>query len=185
MKNKLMVLVGLLFLFFIFAAIWDMTRSLLMSKTELKIVKGEIVVVFKPEISEKEAADVLKKYQLKGTDRFFRYDYVTYYAKDDVLDKAAEQLRKMPMIKDARLMAKDQITAKPWIVVGFNRLVSRDEILDFIKPINNLYVETNFYSADIQKVMVPSGKEEYFADLLQKDSSVKYASVNSIGSFMQ
>lgn len=143
-------------------------------------VRGEIIVVFKPEITEKEAHATLEKYHLKETERFFRYDYISFYSTDNNPDEYAAQLIKTPPVQNTEVVTGSS-AVKPWIIVYFSRLVNRDEINEILKSFDNLYVDSNFYSIDTQKIKVPLGKEKYYSEKLQMEPTVKTSTVNMIG----
>lgn len=142
-------------------------------------VRGEIIVVFKPEITEKEARATLEKYHLKETEKFFKYDYISFYSTDNNLDEYVARLKKISLVQNAEVMTGSS-AVKPWIIVHFSRLINRDEINEILKSFGNLYVDYNFYSLDVQRIQVPMGKEKYYSELLQQESTVKYSTVNAI-----
>lgn len=151
-----------------------------LNTTDDKFVKGEILLVFKPEVTEQDARTLLEKYSLKEPTNFFKTDYISFYSKDDQLEESALRLKKVPMVKKAEVIGRNKGDIKPWIVVEFSRLVSRDELNDLLKSFDGLYIDPENYPMNIQIVVVPVGKEKYFAEILQKESQVKYAETNGI-----
>jgi len=143
-------------------------------------VRGEIIVVFKPEITEKEARATLEKYHLKATEDFYKYTSATFYSSDDNLEEYVLQLKNISSVKIAQVVGRNRGAVKPWIVVDFSRPVSRDEISSILSSYKNLYLDPNFYSLDIQNIKVSVGKEKYYSELLQRESTVKYSTVNAI-----
>lgn len=159
---------------------WQVVTQFLPGNTDNEIVKGEIMVVFNQGTKEAEAMSVLNKYELVASERFFRYDYITFYAKDNNLENGLALLKKEQIVTRAEIIVPADKSIKPWIVADFSRLVSIDEINSIIAPDKNLYVDENFFSVDIQKIKVPVGKEKYFAEKLQQEPTVKYAEVNTV-----
>jgi len=143
-------------------------------------VRGEIIVVFKPEITEKEARATLEKHHLAAPEDFYRYTSTTFYSTDDNLEGYILQLKNVSSVKIAQVVGRNRGAVKPWIVIDFSIPVSRDEISNILSSYKNLYVDPNFYSLDIQKIKVSGGKEKYYSELLQRESTVKYSTVNAI-----
>ena len=145
-----------------------------------KFARGEIIVVFKPEVSEKDARATLEKYYLTAPEDFYRYTSTTFYSTDDSLEEYVLQLKNVSSVEIAQVVGRNRGAVKPWIVVDFSRPVSRDEIGSILSSYKNLYLDPNFYSLDIQNIKVSVGKEKYYSELLQRESTVKYSTVNVI-----
>ena len=178
MKKIFLYFGGLTILVLIFAVIWDLSSKLVQANKIGRPTKGEILIMFKNEVNEDEALATLDKFNLKAGDKFFRYDYVSLIATEGNLADFVVPLRKLSIVKNAEIIGENRGAEKPWIVVDFVKSISRVEIAEMIKPYKNLIVEPKFYTVDLQKVPVPSGKEEYFAKLLQLEPNVKYATVS-------
>ena len=143
-------------------------------------VKGEIIVVFKPEITEDEARATIEKYNLKAPESFYKYDYISFYSNDNNLNRYAEQLEKLPLVKEAHVVIGAN-SSKSWITVDFSRLVNRAEIDEILQDFDALYIDSNFYSIDVlQRIKVPNGKEKYYSELLQIEPTVKSSTLNII-----
>jgi hypothetical protein len=175
--KKLLITLGIfLVLSFCVVAVFN----LFIQNKDGGFVKGEIIVVFKPEITEDDARATIEKYNLKVPESFYKYDYVSFYSNDNNLNSYAEQLEKLPLVKEANVVIGAN-SSKSWITVDFSRLVNRAEIDEILQDFDTLYIDSNFYSIDVlQRIKVPNGKEKYYSELLQIEPTVKSSTLNII-----
>lgn len=160
-------------------AILKIFKEFMKNKTG-EFARGEIIVTFKPEVSEKDARATLEKYHLKAAEDFYKYTSTTFYSSDDNLEEYVLKLKNVSLVQIAQVVGRNRGAVKPWIVVDFSRPVSRDEINNILNSYKNLYIDPNFYSHYIQKIKVPVGKEEYYSERLQQEPTVNYSEVNTI-----
>lgn len=182
LKRVLKILIVFLFFvcgaaFFFYIFVPSLYMSILSYQRESNdgITKGIIMVTFKSNTSEKDARALLDKYKLKAPPELFKHKFISFYSKDKNLDTYVKKLKYNPLILKAEVTGKD--LAKPSVSVDFSRSVSRDEIDNILKQFNNLYLEQDVYDLDVQKIVVPKGKEKYYSDLLNKENIVKKSTV--------
>jgi len=159
---------------------WQAIADFQPGKMASNITSGRVLVMFKPEVSEQEAISVLNKYGLSGSEKFYKYDYIMFYSTENSLNNSLQIIGKLPLVAKAEIVSPANKSVKPWIVADFTKFLSLEEINEMISPYKDIYIDDSFFEVNIQNIVVPAGKERFFAEKLQLDPKVKFAEVDTI-----
>lgn len=152
----------------------------------IEYVKGEIVIAFNKGVTEEEALSLLNRHKLslKSPQIFYKYIYVTLKTKDEKIDYYANRIKELKLrnVKRVEVIGKERTNVEPWILIGFEPAVLKNEIDTILQISDNLYYESGMYGPEsTYRIIVPEGEEKLIAEQLSKEGIIRTAYVDTVG----
>lgn len=149
-------------------------------QTVLDNFSSQIIIVFKKGVMEKEALDLLDKYDLKlvRPEYFYKYQYITLNVKNGSLDEYAKKIKELnlPSVRNVTVF-NNRNAVQPWITVDFYPVASQDIVDQVLSVSENLVLEEKPDPGNA--VYVSKYKEKEVISLIQKEPLVEWVMPNT------
>jgi len=162
------------------------------SKPEQDYVKGEIIVGFYDNISEKEATNLIHSYNLERSQispEFSKTFFLKLNYKPKLSAEEGWEIRKdiarQVEEKDKEFHGENFIvsSSEPYsnqIIVTFNEKAIEETAKELINNFEGLEIVEIVHSPKFMSVSVPEGEENKWIKILEKEEIVEYAELNFI-----